>query len=96
MGMRDMPDKLSEQMRRAIEAIRAQGGFAIPEGGGWWQGGDGKRLRHQNVTLGGDYTEPVVTRTIYALERRGLLQRRRFRKEAWKDTYAAVSGECMS
>ena len=85
-----MTKLLSKHMERAIEVIRAGGGLAIPEGGGWWKGSDGKRLRHQNVVLGGDYSEPVVTKTIYALTRRGLLKRTGKHKQSWRDTYFLV------
>lgn len=82
---------ISEHMRRAMDTIRAQGGSATPEGGGWWKGADGKRLRHQNVALGGDYQEPVVTRTIYALARRNILKRTGKHAAAWRDTYVIAS-----
>lgn len=88
-----MTKKTSEHMNRAIEVIRLGGGTATPEGGGWWKGADGVRLRHQNVTLGGTYTEPVGTQTIYALTRRGLLKRTGKHRESWRDTYELVPAE---
>jgi hypothetical protein len=66
--------KLSAHMQRTLDAIRAHGGTASPEGGGWWRGADGARL-------------DVQTKTIYALARRQLLRRTGQAREAWRDTY---------
>lgn len=59
-----MDRRLSATMLRAIELIRKHGGIVHAEGGGTWQGDDGKHL------------DGVVTNTIYALEDRGYLERR--------------------
>lgn len=67
-------------MTDVLAIIREHGGFAIPMGGGFWTTADGERLAFPNMT-----------RTIYALERRGLLVRRMYRKEPWRDTYACAA-----
>jgi hypothetical protein len=81
--------KLSTAQQRTLDAIRAHGGMATPEGGGWWKGLDNERLyieASSNGVLQGEKVA-VGTTTIYSLERRGLLQRRMFSKHAWKDSY---------
>lgn len=74
-----MSFKLSYDMESALITIHATGGYAIPEGGGWWKDKQGNRLSH--APKGGSTAEflqrpeTVGTLTIYALEDRGLLER---------------------
>ncbi len=60
-------------MRKALLAISSSGGVAHYIGGGWWSDVDGKRLQCR-IDRWGEMTD-VVTQTIYALEKRGLLKR---------------------
>lgn len=64
--------KLSEAQRKALAAINEDGGVAIAEGGGWWRGAT-RRLGFPVSDWRG--TDSVGTSTIYALEKRGLLER---------------------
>jgi hypothetical protein len=73
-----MKPKLSKAQRRALEAIRAAGGWTVAEGGGWWKGANGERLYIAAST------------TIYALERRGYLRRRGTSPHAWRDSSEVV------
>ena len=65
--------------RKILRFIRENGGYAIPQGGGYWKTANGCLIN-----------APNVTRTIYALEEYGWLERRHFAKEPHRDTYAAV------
>ena len=65
-------------MEYTLVAIRAGGGTAHPEMGGWWRTAPspaGTRLTavHQNGITRGD-TGSVGTQTIYSLRDRGLLE----------------------
>lgn len=68
---------MSQQMNAVLQSIRARGGYAVPQGGGYWADASGQCF---------DF--PNMTQTVYALARRGLLVRRMHRKESWRDTYA--------
>jgi hypothetical protein len=83
-----MTAALSEHMTRALAAIKASGGLAIPEGGGWWKGGNGERLTFVHPEY--QYPLSVQTATIYALVTRNLLARKNFDRAAWRDTYEVV------
>jgi kynureninase len=50
-------------MRRALDAIRAQGGTATPEGG-WWKDADGHRLQYRFEPTPGAIRQNVTTQTI--------------------------------
>lgn len=80
---------LTPTMACAMNAIRASGGLAIPEGGGWWKGADGKRLCYQNPKHPAE-TASVGTTTIYALVHRDFLRRMNVEPEPWRDTYEVV------
>ena len=78
MGMSRPMVKLSSFQLKALRAIKAHGGEIVTEGGGYWKGADGCRLEIEpepNSSSG-----IVGTRTIYALEDRGLLERTDARK----------------
>lgn len=68
-----MARKLSQTMARALDAIRADGGKAYPEKGGWWRGVSGERLSIETDDYRG--TSYVTTQTIYALFHRGFLSK---------------------
>ena len=77
--------KLSDTMKKSLQAVAEHGGVAVAEGGGWWQGADGVRL----TILTDDWrgTDTVKTLTIYALEDRGLLQRSMLGNARHRDTW---------
>jgi len=68
--------KLSITMVRAIDAIRAAGGEAHPEQGGWWHGSsDLATPRLETATDDWRGRWPVASQTIMSLADRGLLER---------------------
>jgi len=80
--------KLSATMRSALAVIGNSGGVALAQGGGWWTNADGNVLRHNP---GGD----IGTRTIYALQDRGLLDvpgNQTERREHKKDRVVTEAG----
>lgn len=69
--------KLSKTMISAIAAIRAAGGTAYPEIGGWWRSAPapaGERLTVPSVSNPGT-ADSIGTQTIYSLLSRGLLEK---------------------
>ncbi len=76
--------KLSPTMLDALVRIRVKGGKAIAEGGGTWMSADGQRLKVE--PRNGSIVDRVVTRTIYALEDRGMLARTNEDDRFWRDT----------
>lgn len=67
--------KLSPTMLTAIKTIRAAGGEAHPERGGWWRSAPvpgGHRISWPSANYPGQQ-DMLVTQTIHSLIKRGLL-----------------------
>lgn len=83
--------KLSRTMMLSLSAIRCHGGSALAEGGGWWMGSDGERLRIEPLPNDWRNIVEVGTSTIYALEDRGLLCRRYAKGKMAKDDTRTIT-----
>jgi hypothetical protein len=86
-----MTQKLSENMRRTIEEIRAHGGTATPARNGRWKGADGRLLEYDPIPGTPDAALNLKTKvrslSIYALAERKILRRTGKKPSRLFDTY---------
>jgi hypothetical protein len=93
--------KLSKTMLLAVEAIRAAGGEAHPEKGGWWRNAPAPAGERIGVPsrLDPGRNDTIGTLTIHALADRGLLEPMEGRgnriHSAYRLTQAASSITCV-